>query len=145
MAVSAPSASISEQDKGFFGHPRGLSTLFFTELWERFSFYGMKAILGLYLWTAVAEGGMGVNKALALSVVAIYGSSVYMSGVAGGWLADRVFGGQRATFYGGILIMCGHIALALPLGLPGVYLGLVFIVLGTGLLKPNISTVVGGL
>lgn len=145
MAVSAPSASISEQDKGFFGHPRGLSTLFFTELWERFSFYGMKAILGLYLWTAVAEGGMGVDKALALSVVAIYGSSVYMSGVAGGWLADRVFGGQRATFYGGVLIMCGHIALALPLGLSGVYLGLVFIVLGTGLLKPNISTVVGGL
>ncbi|GAA3660046.1 peptide MFS transporter [Lentzea roselyniae] len=143
--MSAPSASISEQDKGFFGHPRGLSTLFFTELWERFSFYGMKAILGLYLWTAVAEGGMGVDKALALSVVAIYGSSVYMSGVAGGWLADRVFGGQRATFYGGLLIMCGHLALALPIGLAGVYLGLVLIVLGTGLLKPNISTVVGGL
>jgi POT family proton-dependent oligopeptide transporter len=143
--VSAPSASISAQDKGFFGHPRGLSTLFFTELWERFSFYGMKAILGLYLWTAVAEGGLGVDKALALSVVAIYGTAVYMSGVAGGWLADRVWGGQRSTFYGGVLIMCGHIALALPIGIAGVYLGLIFIVLGTGLLKPNISTVVGGL
>ena len=91
MTVSAPSASISAQDKGFFGHPRGLSTLFFTELWERFSFYGMKAILGLYLWTAVAEGGLGVDKALALSVVAIYGTAVYMSGVAGGWLAFNMF------------------------------------------------------
>ncbi|RDI25555.1 peptide MFS transporter [Lentzea flaviverrucosa] len=145
MTVSAPGASISAQDKGFFGHPRGLSTLFFTELWERFSFYGMKAILGLYLWTAVAEGGLGVDKALALSVVAIYGTAVYMSGVAGGWLADRVWGGQRSVFYGGVLIMLGHIALALPIGLAGVYTGLVFIVLGTGLLKPNISTVVGGL
>ncbi|HEX8868288.1 MAG TPA: oligopeptide:H+ symporter, partial [Lentzea sp.] len=143
--MSAPSASISEQDKGFFGHPRGLSTLFFTELWERFSYYGMKAILGLYLWTAVAEGGLGVDKTLALSVVAIYGTAVYMSGVAGGWLADRVWGGQRATFIGGVLIMCGHICLALPIGIAGVYLGLIFIVLGTGLLKPNISTVVGGL
>ncbi|GGM95814.1 putative transporter YclF [Lentzea pudingi] len=145
MTVSAPSASISAQDKGFFGHPRGLSTLFFTELWERFSFYGMKAILGLYLWTAVSEGGLGVDKALALSIVAIYGTAVYMSGVAGGWLADRVWGGQRSTFNGGVLIMCGHIALALPIGITGVYLGLIFIVFGTGLLKPNISTVVGGL
>ncbi|TWP51882.1 peptide MFS transporter [Lentzea tibetensis] len=143
--MSATSASISAPDKGFFGHPRGLSTLFFTELWERFSFYGMKAILGLYLWTAVSEGGLGIDKSLALSVVAIYGSSVYMSGVAGGWLADRVFGGQRAVFYGGVLIMFGHISLALPIGLAGVYLGLILIVLGTGLLKPNISTVVGGL
>ena len=145
MAVSAPSQGISTEDKGFFGHPRGLSTLFFTELWERFSYYGMKAILGLYLWTAVSEGGLGVDKTLALAIVAIYGTSVYMSGVAGGWLADRVWGGQRAVFYGGVLIMFGHIALALPIGLAGVYLGLILIVLGTGLLKPNISTVVGGL
>lgn len=145
MAVSAPSQGISTQDKGFFGHPRGLSTLFFTELWERFSYYGMKAILGLYLWTAVSEGGLGVDKTLALAIVAIYGTAVYMSGVAGGWLADRVWGGQRAVFYGGVLIMFGHIALALPIGITGVYLGLILIVLGTGLLKPNISTVVGGL
>ncbi|SDH19218.1 proton-dependent oligopeptide transporter, POT family [Lentzea fradiae] len=143
--MSAPSASTSTTDKGFFGHPRGLSTLFFTELWERFSFYGMKAILGLYLWTAVSEGGLGVDKTLALSVVAIYGTAVYMSGVAGGWLADRVWGGQRSTFYGGVLIMFGHIALSVPIGITGVYLGLIFIVFGTGLLKPNISTVVGGL
>ncbi|GLZ33543.1 MFS transporter [Lentzea sp. NBRC 105346] len=143
--MSATSASISAPDKGFFGHPRGLSTLFFTELWERFSFYGMKAILAFYLYTTVTEGGLGIDKAFALSVVAIYGSSVYMSGVAGGWLADRVFGGQRAVFYGGILIMCGHIALALPIGVTGAYLGMFFLVLGTGLLKPNISTVVGGL
>jgi POT family proton-dependent oligopeptide transporter len=142
--LSATSAAKAPQ-RGFFGHPRGLSTLFFTELWERFSYYGMKAILAYYLYYSVSQGGLGVDKGAALSLVAIYGSSVYMSGVAGGWLADRVFGSQRAVLYGGVLIMLGHIALALPIGLAGVYLGLVLIVLGTGLLKPNVSNIVGGL
>ncbi|CCH30380.1 peptide MFS transporter [Actinosynnema sp. NPDC047251] len=142
--MSATSA-VSAPQKGFFGHPRGLSTLFFAELWERFSYYGMKAILAYYLYRSTAEGALGLDKSFALSLVAIYGSAVYMSGVAGGWLADRVFGGQRSVFYGGVLIMLGHIALALPIGVTGVYLGLILIVLGTGLLKPNISTVVGGL
>ncbi|MFD7655333.1 peptide MFS transporter [Actinosynnema sp. NPDC059797] len=142
--MSATSA-VSTPQQGFFGHPRGLSTLFFTELWERFSYYGMKAILAYYLYRSTAEGALGLDKSFALSLVAIYGASVYMSGVAGGWLADRVLGGQRAVFHGGLLIMFGHIALALPIGLTGVYTGLILIVLGTGLLKPNISTVVGGL
>ncbi|MET1073309.1 MAG: oligopeptide:H+ symporter, partial [Umezawaea sp.] len=122
-----------------------MSTLFFTELWERFSYYGMKAILAYYLYYSVSEGGLGVDKSAALSLVAIYGSSVYMAGVGGGWLADRVFGSQRAVLYGGVLIMLGHIALALPIGLAGVYAGLILIVLGTGLLKPNVSNIVGGL
>ncbi|MDQ2585297.1 peptide MFS transporter [Saccharothrix yanglingensis] len=142
--MSATSA-VSTPQRGFFGHPRGLSTLFFTELWERFSYYGMKAILAYYLYRSTAEGALGLDKSFALSLVAIYGAAVYMSGVAGGWLADRVLGGQRAVFYGGVLIMLGHVALALPIGLAGVYTGLILIVLGTGLLKPNISTVVGGL
>jgi POT family proton-dependent oligopeptide transporter len=142
--VSATSA-VSTPQRGFFGHPRGLSTLFFAELWERFSYYGMKAILAYYLYRSTDEGALGLDKSFALSLVAIYGASVYMSGVAGGWLADRVLGGQRAVFYGGVLIMFGHIALALPIGVAGVYTGLILIVLGTGLLKPNISTVVGGL
>ncbi|MEU4806783.1 peptide MFS transporter [Actinosynnema sp. NPDC023587] len=142
--MSATSAASAPQ-KGFFGHPRGLSTLFFAELWERFSYYGMKAILAYYLYRSTAEGALGLDQSFALSLVAIYGSAVYMSGVAGGWLADRVFGGQRAVFYGGVLIMLGHVGLALPIGVAGVYLGLILIVLGTGLLKPNISTVVGGL
>ncbi|MFI9008301.1 peptide MFS transporter [Actinosynnema sp. NPDC053489] len=142
--MSATSA-VSTPQRGFFGHPRGLSTLFFTELWERFSYYGMKAILAYYLYRSTAEGALGLDKSFALSLVAIYGASVYMSGVAGGWLADRVLGGRRAVFHGGVLIMLGHVALALPIGVTGVYTGLVLIVLGTGLLKPNISTVVGGL
>ena len=143
-ATSADSAAKAPQH-GFFGHPRGLSTLFFTELWERFSYYGMKAILAYYLYYSAAQGGLGVDKSAALSLVAIYGSSVYMAGVGGGWLADRVFGSQRAVLYGGVLIMLGHIALALPIGLAGVYAGLILIVLGTGLLKPNVSNIVGGL
>jgi len=142
--LSATSAAKAPQH-GFLGHPRGLSTLFFTELWERFSYYGMKAILAYYLYYSVSQGGLGVDKGAALSLVAIYGSSVYMSGVAGGWLADRVFGSQRAVLYGGVLIMLGHIALAAPIGLAGVYVGLILIVLGTGLLKPNVSNIVGGL
>ena len=142
--MSATSAAKAPQH-GFFGHPRGLSTLFFTELWERFSYYGMKAILAYYLYYSVSQGGLGVDKSAALSLVAIYGSSVYMAGVGGGWLADRVFGSQRAVLYGGVLIMLGHIALAAPIGLAGVYAGLILIVLGTGLLKPNVSNIVGGL
>ncbi|MCP2163815.1 peptide MFS transporter [Goodfellowiella coeruleoviolacea] len=125
--------------------PRGLSTLFFTEMWERFSYYGMRAILAYYLYYPPGEGGLGVPQGEALSLVAVYGSAVYMSGVAGGWLADRVLGGQRAVLCGGVLIMFGHISLALPIGLAGVYLGLVLLVLGTGLLKPNVSAVLGTL
>ncbi|MFB9567518.1 peptide MFS transporter [Saccharopolyspora hordei] len=131
--------------KGFFGHPRGLSTLFFTEMWERFSYYGMRAILAYYLYAAVSEGGLGIPESTALSVVGIYGASVYMTGVVGGWLADRVMGAQSAVFYGGVVIMFGHICLALPGGVATVVLGLVLLVIGTGLLKPNVSGLVGGL
>lgn len=133
------------QGKGFFGQPPGLSTLFFTEMWERFSYYGMRAILALYLFTAVTDGGLGMDKGAATSLVLAYGSSVYLTGVAGGWLADRVFGSQRAIFYGGILIMLGHLCMAIPGGYASLGAGLALIVLGSGLLKPNVSNVVGGL
>nr|WP_277675911.1 peptide MFS transporter [Saccharopolyspora rectivirgula] len=139
------SAVADAPQRGFFGHPRGLSTLFFTEMWERFSYYGMRAILGYYLYFSVAEGGLGIPESTALSLVGIYGASVYMSGIVGGWLADRIIGAQWSVFWGGFIIMFGHICLALPGGMVSVIGGLVFLVIGTGLLKPNISGIVGGL
>ncbi|MCU9593382.1 peptide MFS transporter [Caldibacillus thermolactis] len=129
--------------KGFFGHPKGLFTLFFTEFWERFSYYGMRAILLFYMYYEVTRGGLGLDKATALSIMSIYGSLVYMSGIIGGWIADRLIGTQKAVFYGGILIMLGHIALAIPGNVPFFFVSMVLIVLGTGLLKPNVSSVVG--
>jgi POT family proton-dependent oligopeptide transporter len=131
-------------ERTFFGHPRGLATLFFTEMWERFSYYGMRAILALYLYSAVSAGGLGVPQSSALSLVSVYGASVYMSSLPGGWVADRLLGARRSVLYGGILIMCGHFTLAVP-GVLTVYAGLLLIVLGTGLLKPNISEIVGEL
>ncbi len=128
---------------GFFGHPRGLFTLFFTEFWERFSYYGMRAILLYYMYYNVTKGGLGIDQTTALSIMSVYGSLVYMSGVIGGWMSDRLFGSTKTVFYGGILIMLGHVVLALPIGLTGLFISMVLIVIGTGLLKPNVSTVVG--
>ncbi|SEJ69297.1 proton-dependent oligopeptide transporter, POT family [Bhargavaea ginsengi] len=133
----------SVPQKGFFGHPKGLFTLFFTEFWERFSYYGMRAILVFYMYYEVSEGGLGLSEPLALSIMSIYGSLVYMSGIIGGWLADRVFGTSKAVFYGGVLIMLGHIALAIPGNVALFFISMVLIVLGTGLLKPNVSSAVG--
>lgn len=131
--------------KRFFGHPKGLGTLFFTEFWERFSYYGMKAILIYYLYYSVAEGGFGLSQAVAMQIVAIYGTLIYMSGVIGAWIADRITGTQSAVFYGGFLIMIGHILLSLPNNLTLVMVALAVIIAGTGLLKPNISSTVGEL
>lgn len=128
---------------GFFGHPKGLSTLFLTEFWERFSYYGMKAILAYYIYYSVAKGGFGIDQGLALQIVSIYGALVYMSGVIGGWIADRITGTRHALFYGGILIMIGHILLSLPNNFTLLLVALLFLIIGTGLLKPNISSTVG--
>ncbi|MEJ9228673.1 peptide MFS transporter [Peribacillus butanolivorans] len=133
----------SVPQKGFFGNPKGLFTLFFTEFWERFSYYGMKAILVYYMYYEVSKGGLGLDETTALALVSIYGSLVYMSGIIGGWLADRIFGTSKAVFYGGILIMLGHIVLAIPGSLSMFFVSMVLIVLGTGLLKPNVSSIVG--
>ncbi|WP_367333196.1 peptide MFS transporter [Limosilactobacillus sp.] len=132
-------------DTAFFGQPRGLSTLFFTEMWERFSYYGMRAILLFYMYYAVTKGGLGMDQATAASIMSIYGSLVYLSGVVGGWLSDRVWGPRRTVFIGGVLIMFGHIALSLPFGISALYVSIALIVIGTGLLKPNVSEMVGGL
>ncbi|MDK6862780.1 MULTISPECIES: peptide MFS transporter [Nosocomiicoccus] len=137
------SSKQSIPDKGFFGQPRGLSTLFFTEFWERFSYYGMKAILAYYLYYSVTKGGFGLEQSTALQIVSIYGALIYMSGIIGGWLADRVFGIRHSIFYGGILIMLGHILLALPNNFTVLMIALLLLIIGTGLLKPNISTNVG--
>lgn len=129
-------------DQGFFGHPRGLSTLFFTELWERFSYYGMRAILILFMTAAPASGGLGYDTGTAGAVYGLYTSMVYMMSLPGGWIADRLIGQQAAVLWGGVLIMCGHFSMAVPT-LGAFYLGLLLIVLGTGLLKPNVSAIVG--
>ncbi|OAB47279.1 peptide MFS transporter [Paenibacillus antarcticus] len=133
----------SVPQQGFFGHPKGLFTLFFTEFWERFSYYGMRAILVYYMYYKVSQGGLGLDEATALAIMSIYGSLVYMSGIIGGWLADRIFGTSKAIFYGGVLIMFGHIILSIPGSIAMFYISMVLIVLGTGLLKPNVSSVVG--
>ncbi|AEI46400.1 peptide MFS transporter [Paenibacillus mucilaginosus] len=134
-------ASVPQQ--GFFGHPKGLFTLFFTEFWERFSYYGMRAILVFYMYYEVSKGGLGMDEGTALAIMSIYGSLVYMSGIIGGWLADRIFGTSKAVFYGGILIMLGHILLAIPGSAAILFVSMALIVLGTGLLKPNVSSIVG--
>jgi len=130
--------------KTFFGHPRGLRTLFFTEFWERFSYYGMRALLILFMTAPAAAGGLGWDTAQAGMVYGTYTSLVYLLALPGGWVADRFIGARKATLYGGIAIMCGHISLAAT-GIATFYLGLALIVAGTGLLKPNISSMVGQL
>jgi proton-dependent oligopeptide transporter, POT family len=129
---------------GFFGHPAGLSTLFFTEMWERFSYYGMRAILLLFMTAAVAEGGLGWDTAKAGPIYGLYTAMAYLASLPGGWIADRLIGQRRAVLIGGIVIALGHVSLTFH-GLSTFYLGLILIVTGTGLLKPNISTMVGSL
>ena len=131
-------------DTRFFGHPRGLSTLFFTEMWERFSFYGMRALLILFMTAAPAAGGLGFDAPTAGAIYGLYTASVYMFTLPGGWIADRLIGPQRAVLYGGIIIAAGHFSMAVP-SLMTFYLGLVLIVIGTGLLKGNVSVIVGRL
>ena len=128
----------------FLGHPAGLSTLFFTEMWERFSYYGMRAILILYMTASVADGGLDLNDDVASAVYGLYTMGVFLLALPGGWLADRYFGLRKAVWYGGILIAAGHFSMAFSFH-GSFFIGLLLIVLGTGLLKPNISSIVGGL
>lgn len=132
---------------GFFGHPRGLSTLFFTEMWERFSYYGIRPLLVLFMTAALTSGGFGFDRQTASSIVGIYAACVYLASLPGGWIADRFLGLRRSIWYGGILIALGHLSIALSIVFAhtAFFLGLVLIVMGTGLLKPNISAIVGDL
>jgi POT family proton-dependent oligopeptide transporter len=139
--MSDPAAPL---DRGFFGHPRGLSTLFFTEMWERFSYYGMRAFLILYMTAPATAGGLGFADADAASIYGTYTGSVWGAAILGGLVADRLLGQYRSVLLGGIIIAAGHFTLAFK-ALPAFYTGLGLIVIGTGLLKPNVSTLVGSL
>src|SRR4026207_495385 len=145
--------AIAVHDRAFFGHPRGLSTLFFTEMWERFSYYGMRALLILFMTAAPAAGGLGFDAVTAGAIYGLYTSMVYMMTLPGGWIADRLIGAQRAGLVGGarraaigggVLIASGHFSMAVS-SLTTFYLGLALIVIGTGLLKGNVSVIVGRL
>ena len=139
-----PSAAAPEYDRAFFGHPRGLSTLFFAEMWERFSYYGMRALLILFMTAPLAAGGLEFDIGTAGAIYGLYTSMVYMTSLPGGWIADRLIGQRRAVLYGGILIACGHFCMAFP-SLTTFYAGLSLIVVGTGLLKGNVGVIVGQL
>jgi len=136
------------QSRRFFGHPIGLSTLFFTEFWERFSYYGIRPLLVLFMAAALADGGFGIERSQASAIVGIYAASVYLASLPGGWVADRLLGLRRAIMLGAVLISLGHISIGLSafahVKVP-FFVGLILIVLGTGLLKPNISAIVGDL
>jgi POT family proton-dependent oligopeptide transporter len=137
-------AAADVRDRSFFGHPRALSTLFFVEMWERFSYYGMAAILVLYLTDAPSSGGAGLSAARGAAIYALYVALIYVVALPGGWLADRALGARLAVLIGGAVIAAGHFIMALgPLG--AVVAGLVVIVLGTSLLKPNTTSMVGDL
>jgi POT family proton-dependent oligopeptide transporter len=142
--TAAPPVLETVRDTRFFGHPRGLSTLFFTEMWERFSYYGMRALLILFMTASVATGGLGFNTAKAGAIYGTYVAMAYLTCLPGGWIADRFLGQRRSTLYGGVVIMLGHISLAIP-SMVTFYLGLLLVATGTGLLKPNVSTMVGAL
>src|SRR5512132_921238 len=138
------SGEIPAAPKRWLGHPRGLSTLFFTEMWERFSYYGMRGILLLFLVGAARTGGFGMDDRTGSAIYGLYVGFVYLMALPGGWVADRILGQRRAVFLGGCIIAAGHFSMALPT-VPTFYLGLVLIVIGTGLLKPNVSAMVGDL
>jgi proton-dependent oligopeptide transporter, POT family len=129
----------------FFGHPRGLATLFFTEMWERFTYYGMRAVLVLFLVAAVSTGGFGIDDRTATAIYGLYTAGVYLAALPGGWIADRLIGAQRAVLAGGLAITLGNALLAMSTSPPGFYVGLVVIMLGVGLLKPNVSAIVAEL
>jgi len=142
MNTARPEA---KNDTRFFGQPRALANLFGVEMWERFSFYGMQGILAYYLYYSVTDGGLGMDKGVATSLVGAYGGLVYLSTILGAWLADRVLGSERTLFYSAILIMVGHIALAVLPGFTGVVVGLLCVAVGSGGLKANATAIVGTL
>ena len=141
---ASQSVSKGDQQHQWFGHPAGLATLFFTEMWERFSYYGMRAILILFMTSPIAIGGLGWPAEKAGPLYGLYTALVYLTALPGGWIADRFIGQRRAVMTGAIIIMFGHISLMFH-GLSAFYAGLFLIVVGTGFLKPNISALVGGL
>lgn len=160
---NAPEDILEYEGPQLFGHPKGLMTLFFTEMWERFSYYGMRALLILFMTAPIATGGLGFDDQTSGAIYGLYSMGVYLLALPGGWVADRLIGLKKSVWIGGIIITLGHFTMALPglfhwlsadagttnqltgMDLPSFFLGLVLIVFGTGLLKPNISSIVGQL
>lgn len=148
MSANVETLNPKSDTSGFGGHPRGLPTLFLTEMWERFSYYGLRPLLVLFMSAALLNGGFGFERGQASAIVGIYGACVYLASLPGGWIADRLLGLRRAILYGAICISAGHISIGLSAFAGGkitFFLGLILIVIGTGLLKPNISAIVGDL
>ena len=134
----------SKQDRGLFGHPRGLPWMLNVEMWERFSYYGMRAILLYFITDTVARGGLGLSANSGQVILASYSAAVYLLAIPGGIFADRIIGPWLSTLYGGVVIMAGHICLSIPT--PALaWTGIVLVAVGTGFIKPNLSTIVGGL
>src|ERR1700761_6741960 len=129
----------------FFGHPRGLATLFFTEMWERFTYYGMRTVLVLFLVAAVCSGGFGIDDKTATAIYGLYTAGAYLPALPGGWVADRLIGARQAVLLGGTFIAAGNGLLALSTTPRSFYLGLIVIIMGVGLLKPNVSAMVAEL
>ena len=142
--LDSPASASAEPRAQVFGHPRGLMTLFFTEMWERFTYYGMRALLVLFLADAV-RGGFGLDDKTATAIYGLYISLSYILCLPGGWIADRLIGARRAVFHGGILITIGNLLLALGNTPATFYAGLIVIAFGVGLLKPNVSAMVADL
>jgi len=142
--MSRTAASLDVPRREILGHPRGLVTLFFTEMWERFSYYGMRALLVLFMVEQIDAGGLGYSDQTATAIYGLYTGFAYLVCLPGGWIADRLWGAQRSVWVGGIIIMSGHFVLAVP-GVTTFFLGLMLVCTGTGLLKPNVSAVVGEL
>jgi POT family proton-dependent oligopeptide transporter len=142
--MNQAAAPLDTPEQEIFGHPRGLATLFFTELWERFSYYGMRALLVLFMVEQIDAGGLGYSDQTATAIYGLYTGFAYLVCLPGGWIADRLWGAQRSVWVGGLIIMCGHFVLAVP-GVTPFFLGLMLVCAGTGLLKPNVSAVVGDL
>jgi proton-dependent oligopeptide transporter, POT family len=144
MEQALVNAPPQHSDTSFFGHPRGLATLFFTEMWERYSYYGTRALLILYMTAGLQTGGLNFSVMKSGAIYGFYTAMVYLLSLPGGWVADRIIGQRRAVLYGGILISAGNFCLASP-SITAFYSGLALLMLGTGLLKPNVSTIVGQL
>jgi POT family proton-dependent oligopeptide transporter len=144
LSAASPEARARATRTLFPAHPAGLQTLFFTEMWERFSYYGMRALLVLFMVDQIGNGGLALDDGTATAIYGLYTAAVYLLALPGGWIADRLLGAQRAIWFGGIVIMLGHFTLAIP-SFYAFFIGLVLVASGTGLLKPNISAVVGEL
>lgn len=142
---AAPATEGGAEQGKFFGHPRQLGTLFHIELWERFSFYGMQAILLIYLYYEVSKGGLGMNETQASGIVGAYNGSIYLATILSGWLSDRILGAEKTLFLSGVVVMLGHIVLSALPNMSGLVIGLLLIALGSGGVKSSAGAMVGSL